>query len=116
MNRVQFVIVTSLAGIVALCIILQFFLSMSLGAKEANLRQAGGALQEGEADFQHLQQIATRVAQLAQTQNDSQLKDLLTRNNIQINNGTNAAPMAPAPATSAAPAPAPAPATMPSTH
>jgi DNA-binding protein H-NS len=98
MNRIQFLIVTILSCFVALCIISQLCLSWSLTSKETSLRQTEAALQQGEADANHLQQIATRIAQLAQQQNDEQLRDLLTRQNIKINNGgsTNAAPAAPA--------------------
>lgn len=102
MNRVQFLIATILSGLVALFVILQIFLSLSLGSKEKELGNANAAMQEGESDFQRLQQIASRVAQLSA--NDDQLKQLLTRNNIQIGANTNEAPAAPAPA----PAPAPA--------
>jgi hypothetical protein len=103
MNRIQFIVVTTLSGIVALCIFLQIIFVRLSAADEMRLRQYGEALQEGQSDFDHLQQIATRVAQLAQQQNDDQLRDLLTRQNIQIKDNTNAAtavaPSTPAPAT-----------------
>jgi cysteinyl-tRNA synthetase len=110
MNRIQFIIVTTLSGIVALCIFLQIIFVRLSAADEMRLRQYGEALQEGQSDFDHLQQIATRVAQLAQQQNDDQLRDLLTRQNIQIKDTNNgpaaaAAPSTPAPTT-----------TSPSTH
>jgi len=91
MNRIQFIIVTILSGVVALCIFLQIIFVRLSAADETRLRQIGEALQEGQSDFDHLQQIATRVAQLAQQQNDDQLKDLLVRQNIQIkDNGPGA--------------------------
>ncbi len=102
MNRIQFIVVTTLSGIVALCIFLQIIFVRLSAADEMRLRQYGEALQEGQSDFDHLQQIATRVAQLAQQQNDDQLRDLLTRQNIQIKDNTSApaaAPSTPAPAT-----------------
>jgi HAMP domain-containing protein len=105
MNRVQFLIVTILSGIVALCIFLQIIFVRLLGADQSRLRDTEQALQAGQNDFTHLQQIATRVAQLAQQQNDEELRNLLTRQNIQIKaNPDEAAPGTPA----AAPAPAPA--------
>ena len=113
MNRVQFIIVTTLSGIVALCIFLQIIFVRLLGADQSRLRDTEQALQAGQSDFNHLQQIATRVAQLAQQQNDQALRDLLARQNIQIKanpDDTGSAAPAPAPA---APAPAPA---APSTH
>jgi hypothetical protein len=114
MNRAQFLIVTTLSGIVALCIFLQIIFVRLLGADQSRLRDTEQALQAGQSDFTHLQQIATRVAQLAQQQNDEALKDLLTRQQIQIKAPDDANSTAPAPAP-AAPAPAPAPA-APSTH
>ena len=93
MNRVQFIIVTTLSGVVALCILLQIIFVRLSAADELKLRQVSAALQEGQTDFDHLQQIATRVGQLAQQQNDDQLRDVLKRQNIQIKGpATNAAP------------------------
>jgi hypothetical protein len=113
MNRVQFIIVTTLSGIVALCIFLQIIFVRLLGADQARLRDTEQALQAGQNDFNHLQQIATSVGQLAQQQNDQALRDLLARNDIQIKanpDDSNASAPAPPPAPSA-PAPA-----APSTH
>ena len=110
MNRLQFLIVTILSGIVALCIFLQIIFVRLLGADQSRLRDTEQALQAGQNDFTHLQQIATRVAQLAQQQNDEALRDLLARQNIQIKANPDEATSAPAPAP-ATPAPA-----APSTH
>jgi hypothetical protein len=110
MNRVQFIIVTTLSGIVALCIFLQIIFVRLLGSDQSRLRDTEQALQAGQNDFTHLQQIATRVAQLAQQQNDQALKDLLARQQIQIKANPDDA-NASAPAAPAAPAPA-----APSTH
>jgi hypothetical protein len=112
MNRVQFIIVTTLSGIVALCIFLQIIFVRLLGSDQTRLRDTEQAMQSGQNDFTHLQQIATRVAQLAQQQNDQALKDLLARQNIQIKPGSDDANSG-APATQPAPAPA---APAPSTH
>jgi hypothetical protein len=110
MNRVQFIIVTTLSGIVALCIFLQIIFVRLLGSDQTRLRDTEQALQAGQSDFTHLQQIATGVAQLAQQQNDQALRDLLTRQGIQIkpaatdaNSSAPAAPAAPAPAPAAPP-------------
>ena len=110
MNRVQFLIVTTLSGIVALCIFLQIIFVRLLGADQSRLRDTEQALQAGQNDFNHLQQIATSVAQLAQQQNDQALRDLLARQQIQIKAPDQGNASAPAPAP-AAPAPA-----APSTH
>ena len=102
MNRVQFLTVTILSGVVALFIVLEIFVSLSLNAKEKELSAANAALQEGQSDFQRLQQIASRAAQLSA--NDDQLRQLLARNNIQVSANTNGAPASPAPSSGAAPA------------
>ncbi len=84
MNRVQFIIVTTLSALVAFCILLQIIYVRISAADELQLRAINGALQEGQADLDHLQQVATRTAQVAQQQNDDQLRELLTRQNIQV--------------------------------
>jgi hypothetical protein len=108
MNRVQFIIVTTLSGIVALCILLQIIFVRLSAADELKLRQVSAALQEGQADFDHLQQIATRVAQVAQQQNDDQLRQILSRQNIQVKGSTTTPPADATPTTTAP--------TTPSTH
>jgi hypothetical protein len=112
MNRVQFIIVTTLSGIVALCIFLQIIFVRLLGADQSRLRDTEQALQAGQNDFNNMKQVATSIAQLAQQQNDQALRDLLARQGIQIK--------APDQSDSSAPAPAPAPAApapaAPSTH
>jgi hypothetical protein len=84
MNRLQFIIVTSLSGVIALCIFVQIILVRMSATDELNVQKAQATLQQGQLCYTRLQQIAGRVAQLAQSQNDQVLKDLLTRQNITI--------------------------------
>jgi cell division protein FtsB len=105
MNRVQFIIVTTLAGILALCIFLQLFLSWSLASRGSELRRVNADVQVAQADYEHLQQIANAIHAVAEKQNDQQLRDLLARQNIKISDtATNAPAPAPAPAQNPAPA------------
>ena len=94
MNRLQFIIVTSLSGVIALCIFLQIIYVSVSSNDDVRARTAQASLQQGQLCFTRLQQIAGRIAQVAQQQNDQDLKDLLQRQNIQIkpNATTTAAP------------------------
>ena len=84
MNRTQFIIVTTLSAVIALCIFLQIIFSRISAADEIRLGNTENALKQGQLCFTRLQQVAGRVAQVAQQQNDQALKDLLVRQNIQI--------------------------------
>lgn len=103
MNRLQFIIVTSLSGVIAFCIFLQIVLVRISANDDQMARDDQAKLQQGQLCFTRLQQIAGRIAQVAQQQDDQQLKDLLQRQNIQIKPAP-AASNAPAPAATAAPA------------
>jgi len=95
MNRLEFTIVTCLSGVIALCIFLQIIFVRFSAADELRLRQTDDTLQQAQQFYTHSRQIAQRIAQVAQQQNDPALKDLLTRQNITIKSDTNAAPAAP---------------------
>jgi hypothetical protein len=86
MTRLQFIILTSLSVVVALCVFLQMFLVHATAADETRLRATGAALNEGQTDFNRLQQVANWTAALAQKENDQNLRDILTQNNIQVKN------------------------------
>jgi hypothetical protein len=105
MNRFQFIIVTSLSGVIFFCIFLQIILVRVSATDDQRARAAQATIQKGQLCFTRLQQIAGRIAQVAQQQDDQQLKDLLQRQNIQIK---------PTPATTGTPAPAAS--TTPTTH
>jgi hypothetical protein len=107
MNRLQFIIVTTLSGVIALCIFVQIIVVRLSSTDELNIQKAQATLQQGQLCFTRLQQIASRVAPVAQTQNDQVLKDLLTRQNIAIKPPTadNSATSAP---TTTTPTPEPA--------
>ena len=109
MNRLQFLILTSLSGVIAFCILFQIVFVRMAQADELRLKQTEESLQQGQLFLNHLQQIASRVAQVAQQQQDQNLKDLLTRQGIQFRPPANSSSTTPA----SAPAPA---ATTPSTH
>lgn len=107
MNRVQFIIVTALSGLVAFCILLQIIFVRISAADELQLRSINVALQEGQADLDHLQQVATRTAQVAQQQNDDQLRELLTRQNIQVKAPPSSTTTQPSTTTTATPSTSP---------
>jgi hypothetical protein len=94
MNRIQFLILTSLSGVIALCIFLQIIFVRMSQSQEQRLGLANAQLQEGQAYYTHLQQIGGRIAQVAQQQQDQALKDLLVSQNL----------VSPAPAAGSAPA------------
>jgi hypothetical protein len=107
MSYPRFLILTILSSVIALCVLLQIIFVRMVQADELRLKQTELMLQEGQNCYGRLQQIASRVAQVAQQQQDPALRDLLTRQNIQIKPNAGApAAAAPAPA---APAPAMAP-------
>jgi hypothetical protein len=104
MSFARFVILTSLSGLIALCLLLQIVFARLTLADEVRVSRTEQALQEGETFQTRLVQIANRVAQLAQQQQDQSLKDLLTRQGFQIKQPAAAST---APASSAPEAPAP---------
>jgi hypothetical protein len=111
MTRPQFIILTSMSCLLALCIFSQLYLVRAAGTDDSRLRAAGAALQEGQLDYNRLQQVANWTAALAVQKNDDSLRDLLTRNNIQVKPNPSAAnaPAAASPAAATTPA-------APSTH
>jgi len=104
MTRLQFIILTALSVLVALSLFLNLYLAQASVVDENRLRLTGEALQEGQLDYNRLQQVANWTATLAEQKDDQALRDVLDRNNIQ---------MKPAPA---APAAAPAAPAAPTTH
>ena len=102
MTRLQFVIVTSLSILVSLCTFLHLYLVHASAQDENRLRAAGAALQEGQVDYNRLQQVANWTATLSEQRNDPELREILSRNNIQVKSSP-----APAPSAPAAPAAAP---------
>jgi hypothetical protein len=105
LTRLQFIIVTGLSILVALCTLLQLYLVHASAQDENRLRVAGAALQEGQLDYNRLQQVANWTATLSEQKNDPELRDILARNNIQVKSSPAPAPSAPA-----------APSAVPSTH
>ncbi len=108
MTYPRFLVLTILSSFIALCVLLQIIFVRMVQADELRLKQAELMLQEGQNCYGRLQQIAARVAQVSQQQQDQALRELLTRQNIQIKPNAGApAAAAPAPA-AAAPATQPA--------
>lgn len=89
MTRLQFIIVTSLSAVIALCIFTQIILVRVSANDDQRARVAQASVQQGQLCFNRLQQIAQRIAQVAQQQNDQQLKDLLTRQHIEVKSGAS---------------------------
>jgi hypothetical protein len=102
MTYPRFLTLTTLSGVVALCILLQIVFVRLTQTDELRLQQTEAALQQGELCDTRLVQIAKRIAQVAQQQQDQQLKDLLTRQGFEMKPpaGSNAPALAPAPAPS----------------
>ena len=98
MNRLQFIIVTSLSGVVALCIFLQIIFVRISAGDDQRAREAQAQIQQGQLCLTRLQQIAGRIAQVAQQQDDQELKDLLTRQNIKVKPPTTDTTTTPTPA------------------
>jgi hypothetical protein len=99
-TRLQFIVLTCLSVFVALCILLELYLSHAEGQEEIRLASMTREMQEGQLDYNHLQQVANWTAALAERQNDQALRDVLARNNIQVKPPT--APAAGAPASAPA--------------
>jgi hypothetical protein len=100
-TRVQFLILISLSVIVSLGIFLELYLEHAEGVDENRLVVVRAAVQQGQIDYNHLQQVANWTGALAERQNDQALRDVLTRNNFQIKEPTAPPPGAPAPAPAA---------------
>ena len=97
MSRIKFIILICLSVVVSLALILQLIMARIAASDENRLRVTAEGLQSGQVSYNQLQQIANWTAQVAAQKNDQTLRDLLTRNNIQIKPNTAPAP-APAPA------------------
>jgi hypothetical protein len=96
MSFLRFVILTSLSAIIALCILLQIIFVRLAQADGVRVAQTEQALQQGELCQTRLVEIAKRVAQVAQQQQDQSLKDLLARQGFQIKQQAAAPAAAPA--------------------
>jgi hypothetical protein len=98
MNRIQFIALTSLSGVIAFCLLLQVIFSRMSASDGDRLRTLEAKLQDGQLCVTHWKQMVTWTGQLAQQQNDQALKDLLGRQGLQIKQpqGTNAPAAAPA--------------------
>ena len=114
MNRNEFLIVTSLSGLVAILLISQIVLARMTNAEQNRVMQAQQVINQGQVCLKNLQQVAMRTAQLSQQKDDKGLKDLMARQQISINpapsqSSGNSAAEAPAPASVPAPVSVPTP-------
>ena len=107
MNRTEFLIVTSLSGLVAILLILQIVFARMANVEQTRVMQAQQFVNQGQVCLKNLQQLALRTAQLSQQTGDQGLKDLMARQQISI--GAPAGQSAGG-GTASAPAPAPTPA------
>jgi len=85
MNRNQFWILNALSGVVVLLFATQIFLVHQAIYEQGQMAMAQQALQQGQAFQNNLKSLATRIVQVSQANGgDQQLKDLLTRQQIQF--------------------------------
>jgi len=118
MNRNEFLIVTSLSGLVVILLIAQIVLARMANADQTRVMQAQQYINQGQVCLKNLQQVAMRTAQLSQQKDDQGLKDLMARQQISIgappSQSSGSSPAVP-PAPESVPAPTPTPTPTP-TH
>lgn len=100
MSFPRFVILTSLSVVIALCIFLQVIFVRNAQVDEVQVQRTEAALQQGELFQTRELEIAKRIAQVAQQQQDQALKDLLARQGFPMRQPAGA-PAAPTPSASA---------------
>ncbi len=105
MNRIQFFVLIGLSSLVIVLLALNLYLSRKVSIQQVQASQLQQALTQGKDVQQKLTLLARRINADAQKPNQA-LKDILTRQQINIKNPDGSAT---APDSSAAPAPAPAP-------
>ena len=90
MNRIQFFVLTGLSSLVLLLLVGNLFLARETGIAQGQLAAAQQNINQGQAFATNWKQLATRIAQDSQKTQDQGLKDILTRQQITINQNTNA--------------------------
>lgn len=104
MNRIQFFILTSLSGLVALLLVLNIFLVRSTNFEQNRLAAAQQVVTQGQAFEGNLKQLAIRIFQDSQKTQDPGLKEILDRQQIKFtpnadnSGGTDNSSATPAPA------------------
>ncbi len=98
MNRIQFLVLTSLSGVVALLLLLHIYLVRQSNFEQNRLAAAQQVVNQGQALQGNLKQLAIRIYQDSQKTQDPGLKELLDRQQIKFTpngesgDGTTAAP------------------------
>jgi hypothetical protein len=109
MKPLHFWISISLSALVALFLLLQAIFTTQAQRAQAEVARAQETISQGQACETRWRQLATRIYQVGQQTQDQALKDLLTRQGINVRVATNApsatAPAAPAPTAPETPAP-----------
>lgn len=100
MNRPQFWILIAGSTLLVLALLLQVICARSAQYAQGRALAASQFVNQGRAADTQLQQLAMRIYQVGNQNNDQALKDLLTRQRIIINNPTNATSAAAPEATS----------------
>jgi hypothetical protein len=101
MNRIQFFTAIALSSLVVLFLFLQVLFATQLQHAQGQIAWAQQTVTNGRASENQRRQLALRIYQVGQQQQDQQLKDLLVRQGIAVkNNGAenSAAGSAPTPA------------------
>ncbi|MCE0522240.1 MAG: hypothetical protein LV480_04950 [Methylacidiphilales bacterium] len=103
MNRIQFILLTSLCGLVLLLLIGNIFLAYNANRQQALFNQAQEMVREGQVSQTLSKQLALRIYEESQKTQDQALKDLLVRQQISYTPAKQSAnptdlPVSPAPA------------------
>ncbi len=100
MNRIQFLIVTSASGLLAVLLLAQILLVRQSNFEQNRLIAAQQFVTQAQGFQGNLKQLAVRIYQVSQQTQDQGLKDLLARQQINFtpNQGDGSTPAAtPAP-------------------
>jgi hypothetical protein len=88
MNRIQFFILTGLSSLVVLLLIGHILLTQQAALEQDLFSQARQTISQGEASQAMMKQLALRIFQDSQKTQDTELKDLLIRQQITYTPGT----------------------------
>ncbi len=84
MNRIQFLVLTTLSGLVALLLVLNIFLVRWTNFEQNRLAAAQQVVTQGQAFEGNLKQLAIRILQDSQKTQDPGLKEILDRQQIKF--------------------------------
>ena len=92
MNRTQFWILIAGSALLVVFLLLQIIFSRSYQFEQGRALAAQQIVTEGRAAYSRWRQLAGRVYQVANQNQDQGLKDLLTRQQITVTNAPSATP------------------------